>query len=1211
MVLGGMLKKKALVIMAILVASIATTVSPLYYDFQYAAGQSGSAPFFYIPGTNSPALNGTARLFFITATGYNIGTSSYDFANFILEVKGSDPNGSVIINHSQLPPGASYNNETSQLLWPGSAIKKFMQHSAMSPKFLGVTFTASQGGEHVEIFIQIAVENIKPPVTVELDKPAYYLGGDTATITVRDFHARKNATSSNTIQVAVKSFGFVPGSGSGDIFVTNVPLAPFSESRIVNLREVKSEPGVPVGTFRGNLSLVEYSPSASANSLRVANGGLLTASYNATGVPLSLSQVIASSAIDSVSIELVSGSKYAINDTTTVTIKDRGTKSDNSVNKVNLLVMSSSGGVFTTQVVETGSSTGILKGTVPFIKQGGDPSIPNQVANALKTNVGDEVVFLYKGRIAKAIIAPAVDAIFDKIAYNVTDRAMITVNDVHMNKDRWKQDILNVKVNSSTDSTGFNVTLREDSINSGIFREMDYVNFNKTSNPQSLTLAVNEPVDTITASYVFQSGNMLSEIGYSVQVHDVNWTRDLEAGGIGEAGGSGTAWGTITGGSPTNLSCSTRGGDTDGDGACDNWELAGTLDIDYGGSTYSFDYNCNPVCVDPSRPDILLEIDYFGTAPNAAVLSDIITYFDNNGYTLHIDATEAVPAIADNILNVWKDPTTDNTTALDSYKEVKESYFGHDASARYTTNKGKAQREVYHYMLFGTTIKQHYDLGSSGYGEIIGNDAVVSLGSFTDLSPYNKQKGTIMHELGHNLGLNHGGGTSSLSPVTWIPDYKTNCKPNYLSPMSYTRQFPNPLNLLPSDLTGWSASYSTGDKLLHMSGSNSDLDNDVLNETDGLKTASAVIGDIQIAWGITSGGSRIYAWKILQPSFIDPNDNINWDGDGSSTETSVDLPDLDRLVDTNIGGCRDTNSKNVSFGGYTPDSGIITDFNDWTHLVPNFRLYGTGTFGSGASFQPIDPALVELNYATWIEILVESIRSLNYTVQTWNDGAFVDAEHDKPAIASALEKVIAFIQRDDMPSAVNELSMIRKQVDEAINDQMAKGDILRFLDSNMLILATEIDPNKGDTFTLTSHHDGKTFVVVGNSSTVKPLSDTFTINPGLSLSDIKLNGIGDVTLRLEFNLINSGEMLDSHNTNVSVNSDNVTASFSSLDNTFLNQTITFSTTDMGNDVEIISARVIPEFPLISTLTLALSMMAVIVFALALREHGKGLSFYRS
>ncbi|MGH2444641.1 MAG: NEW3 domain-containing protein [Candidatus Limnocylindria bacterium] len=57
--------------------------------------------------------------------------------------------------------------------------------------------------------------------------------------------------------------------------------------------------------------------------------------------------------------------------------------------------------------------------------------------------------------------------------------------------------------------------------------------------------------------------------------------------------------------------------------------------------------------------------------------------------------------------------------------------------------------------------------GSGGQGEIGGND-------FID---YNHDGGTVMHELGHNLNLRHGGNEDN------------NCKPNYVSSMDYDEQF--------------------------------------------------------------------------------------------------------------------------------------------------------------------------------------------------------------------------------------------------------------------------------------------------------------------------------------------------------------------------------------------------------------------------------------
>jgi len=59
-----------------------------------------------------------------------------------------------------------------------------------------------------------------------------------------------------------------------------------------------------------------------------------------------------------------------------------------------------------------------------------------------------------------------------------------------------------------------------------------------------------------------------------------------------------------------------------------------------------------------------------------------------------------------------------------------------------------------------------------GDGEVGGNDFV----------EFNHDPGTLMHELGHNLNLQHGGGDG------------TNCKPNYVSVMNYDLQFGIPQN---------------------------------------------------------------------------------------------------------------------------------------------------------------------------------------------------------------------------------------------------------------------------------------------------------------------------------------------------------------------------------------------------------------------------------
>ena len=69
-----------------------------------------------------------------------------------------------------------------------------------------------------------------------------------------------------------------------------------------------------------------------------------------------------------------------------------------------------------------------------------------------------------------------------------------------------------------------------------------------------------------------------------------------------------------------------------------------------------------------------------------------------------------------------------------------------------------------------------------GVGDFLGGDAIVTLGAFDNAAgqPVGTdyaQAATLMHEVGHGLGLRHGG--DSLEP---------NCKPNYLSVMNYLFQ---------------------------------------------------------------------------------------------------------------------------------------------------------------------------------------------------------------------------------------------------------------------------------------------------------------------------------------------------------------------------------------------------------------------------------------
>jgi hypothetical protein len=74
--------------------------------------------------------------------------------------------------------------------------------------------------------------------------------------------------------------------------------------------------------------------------------------------------------------------------------------------------------------------------------------------------------------------------------------------------------------------------------------------------------------------------------------------------------------------------------------------------------------------------------------------------------------------------------------------------------------------------------------GSSGRGEVWGNDFMITFVNFNNWSQALAQVGTFIHELGHNLGLTHGDNNNT--PSQW----NETRKPNFASTMSYRWQFP-------------------------------------------------------------------------------------------------------------------------------------------------------------------------------------------------------------------------------------------------------------------------------------------------------------------------------------------------------------------------------------------------------------------------------------
>ncbi|MBM5570403.1 hypothetical protein GM173_02295 [Deefgea chitinilytica] len=196
------------------------------------------------------------------------------------------------------------------------------------------------------------------------------------------------------------------------------------------------------------------------------------------------------------------------------------------------------------------------------------------------------------------------------------------------------------------------------------------------------------------------------------------------------------------------------------------------------------------------RPTILVHLDWMqssndeGIKPRKEALQLVRAAFNRKGIDLLIDVGQLYsPVLSAADFNLGSAKEVPYARCVSLYKNADCA----NAMDYKNDSMDVRRRLVAHYALMGSTQNSNGYGGSSGLGEINGNDFIVTLGlwglnSSSANALYtliNYQAGTIMHELGHNLGLLHGGN-----------DDKNN-KPNYLSVMNYDYQ----LNGVPSDPT--------------------------------------------------------------------------------------------------------------------------------------------------------------------------------------------------------------------------------------------------------------------------------------------------------------------------------------------------------------------------------------------------------------------------
>lgn len=344
--------------------------------------------------------------------------------------------------------------------------------------------------------------------------------------------------------------------------------------------------------------------------------------------------------------------------------------------------------------------------------------------------------------------------------------------------------------------------------------------------------------------------------------------------------------------------------DMDGDSLCDEWELHGYNGVDLPAMGAS-----------KGRKDIFVHVDWL---EESAVLGHshypgnsldkVVEAFANapvgnpdgsTGIKLHIIWGQAIEETNENsemgfVINGCDYSWTE-------FADLKKNYF---PAARWP---------IFHYVIFGHHMP-NFNCGMNGRPSGISrtgadfetgaSDFIVALGAWEVLPGFtNIRAGTFMHELGHNLGLGHGGleiaANGDVLGVSHI-----GYKPNHLSVMNYSFQT---RGLRKKGALGF---YTEGHMDYSRFGSDvlADLDETNLSEPNGMSASDLV----------KNFGTRYYCQGTNQTRTLDGlQQAVDWNCDNDKTDTKLN---------TNV-------NRNRS-------SETLTSANEWTHLV-----YDGGTVG--------------------------------------------------------------------------------------------------------------------------------------------------------------------------------------------------------------------------------------------------------------------------
>lgn len=312
--------------------------------------------------------------------------------------------------------------------------------------------------------------------------------------------------------------------------------------------------------------------------------------------------------------------------------------------------------------------------------------------------------------------------------------------------------------------------------------------------------------------------------------------------------------------------------------------------------------------------DMFIHVDYMdssdaGITPNADALTKVAQAFAKQNIAVHFDAgnlfTSGISPAQHNLGgNVSHKRAFSRCTMLAPPSQVTAGC--NSAYSVKSANMDIRRKPIFRYLLLANSQLPSGNASASGSAELIGDDFMVTLGNWNlkagTIAQVNYQAATIMHELGHTLGLRHGG------------DENTNNKPNYFSVMNYfyqTTGLPSPTGAgVNQRYYYWQSNYQN-QSFLGYSGSNPYSEAKI---DDGPLSATFKID-------YSNGSSQLLDERSLQETLMigrgsDAGQYADWNLNGQSDSTAQAL-DLDK------NGVQST----------------LHDHDDWSNIILNSRRY--------------------------------------------------------------------------------------------------------------------------------------------------------------------------------------------------------------------------------------------------------------------------------